>query len=234
MGGGAWAQGNLASAGALLTASYPINPSAPSTWEGRSKDHRVSDPHTLHVYAIGLMLENVGKNTLQANILVNDRRVGPAGHLNTGVPDFSSEFVDLGSGAFVDYTGPGNMLTTVFPWSASSKEHMEPDAAHLTAYRMGIRKVIPGFAGELEGKIALQNNGLPRAGNVEALAVIDAGYVPVGIGGTTSFEGFGRLLYRMGPFAESNLFIYTAASKDHEVSDTGRTWVQVSLLRKKP
>jgi hypothetical protein len=230
VGGGAWAAAS--GAGGLLTASYPADPQNLTTWEGRSKDHLVGNPHLLFVFAVGLHLSGVNRPTLRSNIVVSQSTGGPANHPEATLPNQSDGFLDLSGGAIDNWGGAGNMLTLSFPWVARGKDHEVADPATITLYRIGISKVIAGF-GELEQLYKLTNNA-GSTGVVEAEATLDSGFVPVGFSGFSAFNGAGRMLTRMGPADVNTVTRFIAASKDHVVADGGTTFMLLSQLRRKP
>jgi hypothetical protein len=139
--------------GNLATASFP---STEFSWKTRSKDHDISDPANLRVFAIGLRRNlPVGKvigviakaDSGQANHPAADATVAPG-------------FALTGGGAEVHFNGDGNLLwkleasTSLAPtFSAASKDHLHPDPSTLTAYALGICLALPvdGFGGAAQG-----------------------------------------------------------------------------------
>ena len=224
VGGGAWA--TQAGPGAFLTASYPFDPNTLRTWEGRSKDHAVSEPHVLIVYAIGLKISGVSRNTLLGHMSVNQMTSAPS-----AVPvaaAASSEDISLSGGALVNWTGPGNLLTRVTTSDASSKEHGWPDEATINHYIISISSLVGTH--ELEGNSQLTQ--VSGGGVLTAKVTLADGFVPTGVSGISIYQGVGRLLTRVAPFSASQYF---AESKDHLVTDSsGHLFVLLHSLRQKP
>jgi hypothetical protein len=137
IGGGA--QVNWSGEGSLLTSSYPSNR---ITWTSSSKDHEKSSPATITTYAIGLKC-NVGGLNLQQHIQKSSST--PGGHLtaNTSSP---AGYVMVGGGAFVNFSGAGNLLTASYPrdirtWQARSKDHVDSCTATLDVYCVSLKVV---------------------------------------------------------------------------------------------
>jgi len=235
VGGGAWASYN--GAGALLTASYPFDPSQLTTWEGRSKDHGIVDAHVLIVYAIGLRLDGVSRSTLLSNMFVNRRSSAVESHPYIFAPRFSPGIFDTSVGCFVDWHGAGNLLTSCDPDNgARSKDHEWADPASITQYRLGISEQIANF-GTLQNDLFVNGASDIGTGALEARVSRPSGFVPTGVGGYDNANGVfvtpGRLLTRLAPFTE-NLNIAAAASKDHLFEDLGSVHVHLFVLRKAP
>jgi hypothetical protein len=214
VGGGAWAQ--WSSAGAMLTASYPFDAEL-TTWEARSKDHIVADPHILFTYAIGMQLQGVTRETLRAQIKVTTA-TSPVSSRPIAVATGPMNELPLGGGAKVDYTGAGNMLVWSRPglcaglsctsWTAGAKDHLFDDPASITAYSITMSEEIPGF-GRLFVQIE-ESNPIPvfEGGPGSTRLELEPGMVLTGLGADAHAfdppQGPGRMLVRMGPASHAS------------------------------
>jgi len=126
-------------AGNLATASFP---STEFSWKARSKDHDISDPSNLRVFAICLR-----RDLPVGNVVTRIDRAdsGQANH-PAAVASLDPGFALTGGGAEVHWQGAGNLLwklepsTSISPsFSAASKDHVDPDPSTLTVYALGIR-----------------------------------------------------------------------------------------------
>lgn len=133
---GGGARVNWTGAGNLLTASFPATN---GVWEARAKDHRVSDPAAITVYAIGLRAKNgaVPKSTLVSAQSSSKPHAGKQVFLSEG-------WTLSGGGARVNWNGAGNLLFKSAPdgsevWSGLSKDHIDPSPASITVFAIGIR-----------------------------------------------------------------------------------------------
>src|SRR5258707_10281987 len=108
VGGGACA--NWSGAGSLLFASYPT-PGLRS-WLGAAKDHDISDPSTITVWAIGLR-ESFLKRFGMVVRLKEVTSSPPVNHPN--ISPVTPGFHLTGVGARVNWSVAGNLLTACFP-----------------------------------------------------------------------------------------------------------------------
>jgi len=133
---------NWSGAGNLATASAP---SGANGWRARSKDHYTASPATATAYAIGIngSIPGVGIIT---NI-VNGGTSGVAAH-PAFTQTLTSGYALSGCGAFVKWTGNGNLLWKLRPTSpaagqaacsAASKDHLLPAPASISSYSIGLR-----------------------------------------------------------------------------------------------
>lgn len=243
--------------GALLWESRPLDPGL-STWVASSKDHEVSSPHRLSVYAIGLRLKTsdwvpIAKSAVQPFIM-------PAGH-NSGYPshapvdsvgDIASGTPSLffGSGARLNWTCCGALLTqSIVRYDsfrsigiASGKVHRYPDPSTIDVYGIGMHReesltnqfkshVIPGF-GRLEFKVRHGTGGAVDTGVAVAMLDVEAGYVLTGIGGESKWTtGGGRMLFGLKPTGThtGQIGVY---SKDHQSSSKGYNKASLVQIRK--
>ena len=132
-------QVNFRGAGNIATASFP---SSPFSWKARSKDHDISDPSNLRVFAVCLRKQlPVGV----VEVAVTRADSGQAPH-PSAVATVSPGFALTGGGGEVHFNGAGSLLYNLQPsvsfdatFAASSKDHIDPDPSTLTAFAVGIR-----------------------------------------------------------------------------------------------
>jgi hypothetical protein len=114
-----------------------------------SKDHGVSDLHSIHVYAIGLKIQGVSAATLRS--VMQAVKSSPSSLVShpTNQVSVNTGYTLIGGGAKVDWTGYGNLLVDSYPsvnfWYVASKDHIWSSPARITAYAIGIQNYIPGF-----------------------------------------------------------------------------------------
>jgi vibriolysin len=135
VGGGA--RTNWAGAGSLLFASYPT--ADLRGWVGSGKDHDVSDPATITVWAIGLKESFLRRNRMVVR-LSEMTSSPPTNHPR--VTYVVNDFNLTGVGARVNWDGAGNLLTASFPQDrqtvvAEAKDHRVADPSTITAYAIG-------------------------------------------------------------------------------------------------
>lgn len=222
VGGGAWADYG-AGQGALLTASYPKDDF--TTWVAESKDHFISSPHYLHVYAIGIRLNGVSRSTL-LNYMDYSSQLSPVMNHPSTSATVHEGYRLIGGGARVFWYGYGNLLTASYPlngytWSVGSKDHHMSDPSRIQAYAIGITTGnIPGF-GTLTVRLGNVQSGYVAGGPVDIESAVDYGYVYSCWGGRSTWTNYGRLLTRIGPSYVTNHFF--VSSKDHMFLDGGTT-----------
>ncbi|QIK61482.1 hypothetical protein G7050_17175 [Dysgonomonas sp. HDW5A] len=228
VGGGA-SISHIGNSGALLTGSFP-NMSL-TKWTATSKDHLEKQLHTLTVYAIGIKLKGVTKNTLKSYMTVQTATtIGVAGKItNTNVNMLSGYMIVGGGAEIIQKSGPGVLLTKssqdyyvvsgavmLNSWRAQAKDHIEQSTADLKAYVIGIKKDIPGF-GELETfstrKFAWST---ASSGAFTTTVDIEAEWVPTCVGAGANWNGYGRMLYSMKPSYHQ----FSGTTTDHLKADT--------------
>jgi len=245
VGGGAWAE--YSGAGALLTASFPKDQNL-TGWSASSKDHLQPDVHRLHVYAIGLMLKGLSRQSLFSKISILQTTSNQDPHPTATTPITTGSLVVLGGGARVDWTSPGNLLTTSVPgcfipvrggtplalcWQAASKDHILPSPATITTFAIAIPQTIAGW-GTLDVKYLESDSSSVATGVASANAQVPAGYVLAAIGGSAQTDsGPGRMLFRMSPAVSSNTAILVQ-SKDHVKVSAGNASAFAVVVKKAP
>lgn len=137
VGGGAKA--NYTGNGSILYASYPT--SGLGGWVGSAKDHNISDPATITVWAIGLRESFLKDAGMRVSSFSNTSSPAVNHPSDTFVvPDFYL----TGVGARVNWKSNGNLLTASFPQDhhtvvVKGKDHQVADPATITAYAIGFR-----------------------------------------------------------------------------------------------
>lgn len=122
------------------TASYP---DTPYTWRAKSKDHINSHPASTRVYAVGLQqyIEGVG------NIAVMTASASsPSAQHPSSYAGLTPGYALTGCGAWVQWTGAGNLLTKIKPATSgglygcegASKDVKHYSPAVITTYATGI------------------------------------------------------------------------------------------------
>jgi vibriolysin len=129
---------NWSGSGNLATASAP---SGANGWRVRSKDHQYSSPATAQAYAIGLNSSIAGVGTISG--VVNGGTSAVVAHPSY-TATLGAGYALSGCGAFVNWTGAGNLLWQIKPASATtctvaSKDHNISAPASISGYTIGIR-----------------------------------------------------------------------------------------------
>lgn len=126
-------------AGNLGIASFPITE---FSWKACSKDHGISDPSNLQVFAICIK-KNIAVGTVTVAITKADSNQAPHPE---AVALVKPGFALVGGGAEVHWNELGNFLWKLEPstsqaqsFSAASKDVIYPDPSIITAYALGIR-----------------------------------------------------------------------------------------------
>jgi hypothetical protein len=199
--------------GAMLTASHPNNDL--SGWVVSSKDHEIDSPHQLITYVIGLKIAGMTRAQLHSSVFVSINDSGSADHTDmaTGIPN--DQFVMVGGGFRVDWSGAGNLGTASFPdtettWRARSQDADIADPANLRVYAMCLRRNLP--VGQIHVSIG-------RADSIQAphpfvVANVAPGFALVGGGAEVRTAGPGNYLWKLEPSTD-NSPTFSAAAKDH-------------------
>lgn len=128
---------NWSGAGNLATASAPYGASA---WRVRSKDHKESSPATAQAYAIGISSSIPGVGSI-GNV-INSGTSSVVAHPSY-TQGLSAGYALSGCGAFVNWSGAGNLLWRIKPvnsgCSAASKDHIDSSPASISSYAIGLR-----------------------------------------------------------------------------------------------
>ena len=133
---------NWSGYGNLATASAP---SGATGWRVRSKDHQYSSPATATAYAIGVNGFIGGVGTI-SNV-VNGGTSGVASH-PAFTQGLTTGYALSGCGAFVNWSGAGNLLWQIKPTSpaagqtacaVASKDHNISSPASISGYSIGLQ-----------------------------------------------------------------------------------------------
>jgi hypothetical protein len=212
----------------FLTASFPVDQ---RTWFAAGKDHEISSPASITVWAFAVEDPN--------DIWDVQIRSGTSAALSQPMVNvaLTDDYVLTGGGAFVDYRGAGNMLTASFArttdtsdnpdwyiWEAHSKDHEILDPAHLTVYAIGIRLRgapvnSPGVANRLFLAATTVAEDKP-----ELLVQVQGGGVGPLTGGGAFDEyghGAGNMLTACGPSDQTAKFWFVRGS-DHRIASPAK------------
>ena len=200
IGGGA--VDNWSGTGNMLTASHPVGV---NSWFAAGKDHEVASPASITAFAIAIRDPNN-----EWDVTISSETSDPANHPQA-VAILPPGFMLTGGGAFVDYTGSGNLLTASFPnssssWEARSKDHDIADPARITAYAIGLRSRT-GVA--LQGIVQSATGAVAQHPMTQV--ALAPGWTLSGGGAIDNWSGNGNLLTASYPLGQS----WLAAGKDH-------------------
>lgn len=251
-GGGAYVDYG-SGAGALLWESRPADNNL-ITWLASSKDHIVSSPHILHVYAYGMRLKAndgtyIAVSTLRGNYFrYLEYTSSPAVHWPVYGTSTSAETF-LGAGARTNWSCCGSLLTSLKTTGApiysglsvSGKDHVESDPSTITAYAIctwvdwqthsSMSITIPNF-GELGFSWKSIQGSSVGTGVAVAYGDADPGWNIIGPGGSAQWtSGPGRLLFGIKPTGTYSDQI-TVYSKDHRAISAGYNTVDFSEAKK--
>ena len=131
---------NWTGAGNIATASYP---DSTQTWRGKSKDHGILSPAPAQVYSIGIKRSIAGVGNIVTNIATGDSTYAAHPSSTAILP---SGYALSGCGAFVNWSGAGNLLWKIKPVNpstqhgceAASKDHVYSSPATIRTYAIGI------------------------------------------------------------------------------------------------
>ncbi len=212
------------------------------TWLASSKDHYYPAARSLHVWAIGLRVKKTDGTWLPRSELKSRISYNAA----TGSPSLSpsvtctSRYSNLG----VDIIGGGakangghqlltssrfkQVATYIGGWTAGAKAHIYPEYASVSAYCISIDRYIPGVGGVTAFPLMTSHTASFGSDYVEASVPLSD--LPTCYGGSATYNGAGRMLYRLSP-ADGTITRGAAASKDHGFYDGGTTTVDLMVFR---
>jgi len=206
----------------LLTACNPITQYA---WFAKGKDHR-----TPGLAYLTVLVQAIYDPTDEWDVVIRHETSDPAAH-PSAVVTLPPGYIMTGGGAFVDWTGDGNLLTASFPsgdssWEARSKDHEVSDPARITSYVIGIKNRDP--------RVVVEHIIQSATSSVEAHPKVDApldpGWTLSGAGARDNWTGAGNLLTTVLPLALG----CRAKGKDHLESDPASLTAFVIGIRVKP
>jgi hypothetical protein len=216
VGGGATGD---ADPGALLTASYPS--ADRSAWLASSASHRVSSPHRLEIYAIGMKIQGMSRADLLANLHYGQLESSTAAHPTVTLGAPPSGFTLISGGFRVN--GPLNLATNSFPslgvnWRVASQDHINPSPCTITAFAISIRTNLPGV-GTVECFITHSTS--PEEAHPGATVLASSSTALTGIGAQTFTGGPGQFLFHLRPHGIKNGGAQVT-SKDHIKPSPGK------------
>lgn len=233
VGGGAQTvdpNGNPANVDAVLTAAYPVNDGTFSTYVAANKDHGgIFYYSDLYVYVIGIKLLSGGTaiptSAITPHLTLQDAESISANHptYTIGVPAGNVNRI-LSGGALDDYgSGYGNLLVendwTSNSSTASGKDQKEADPSQIWDYCLSIdNNYISGFGYLNVTNYTGLNDVTTRLSTVAI--TVPSGWGITGVGGKSTYTGYGRLLYNMYAPSTSQVIIST---KDQDVQDISGT-----------
>ncbi|TDX01175.1 hypothetical protein [Dinghuibacter silviterrae] len=210
---------------AVLTAAYPVPDGNFATYAASDKDHGgIFYNSDLYVYVIGIKLFSQSGTVIPTSSITNNLAIisgtsGSAEHPFITLP-VTSGYTLISGGAQDNYgTGYGNLLTeNNYDDGASyagGKDQKEPDPCTITAYALEWNnQPIPGYGSFL---LTYQNGQAIVNQRLMSLSVGALGGCAVaGVGGVSTYTGYGRLLYGVYSPAYN---VGEFQSKDQDVSD---------------
>jgi len=229
VGGGAHAFDNTSSApitgaGAFLTESRPNG--SLTLWRGRSKDHMVSDPHYLTVYAIGMKIDGVTSTYLRSQISLDSTVSSSANH-PTAEKSVPSGYMLIGGGAFDNYSGYGNMLVKSYPknsttWYVEGKDHRRADPCSITAYAIGLNNISYANVGYIQTDYIWEDNYVPYGYNHAETYVTNDDWGLTCPGGKDTYYNLGRMMISIRPDIPSwRTYDVSTWSSDNYYMDNG-------------
>ena len=154
------ARDNWRGAGNMLTASYPSSDN--TAWTAYGKDHEAGygDPATITVYAVAIYDPD---DIWEVKVF----RAGPTpkskGWISQDAP-LEPGYVMVGGGAEVRYGNEhGTLLYASRPdldgkkWAVAAKDHVEPSAATISAYAIGLKCKAKGV--KVSSKVSTNSSG---------------------------------------------------------------------------
>lgn len=136
-------------AGSLLTASFP---NSDGSWEARSKDHDIPDPARITAYVIGIKPNKPNAPPVRHVIRQFTGSISSTPVATVSLDDPHkppSPFQLCGGGAFDQWSGAGNLLTSSFPsiptersrsWTATGKDHIHLSPAAIEVFAVGVTR----------------------------------------------------------------------------------------------
>jgi hypothetical protein len=211
--------------GALLLESRPLDGKL-STWVASSKDHVLFNFHSLMVWAIGIRLEGISRETLLGNMrLISNRTTQPvAEHHPDDIVFFpDSRYSVIGGGASLRHavnSCGGSLLTATYPlsngWYAKGKDHIQSCETWIDVWAIGIKPFIPDF-GNLDITRQTKSMFFNTGGRKQTdLLELPPGFVPASLGAHADWgAGVGRLLWKIRPVNRGAV----VGDKDHVQED---------------
>ncbi|MCW5909604.1 MAG: hypothetical protein KIT62_00940 [Cyclobacteriaceae bacterium] len=227
---------------AFITESRPDF--ANNAWVVSTKDHRFTDVHSVKIAAIGIKLLNFSSSQVRSYMQVFTNTSTTQAHptISVTVP---SDYQLIGGGARVNYgSGAGNLLTVSVGWPfgniwiAESKDHFISSPASITAYAIGIKKIIPnlycnsgcdpgGFFDVSEGVSPIIY--APSGSSLATTPLTGNGWAISSVGAAVGYSGAGRMLQEIFPGELSQ--VATSRSRDQSSASPGSMYVNVIRIK---
>lgn len=218
--------------GAFISASYPSTDGA--SWKVSYKDHLYSYSYAASAYVVGLKLNGI--SNLRSMLRYSFGSAASPSHLSEATARrFPGDMVMVGGGAYVNYTGAGQMLVVTQPvadasgWFARSKDHSISDPEIVNAVTVNLPRCPSGFGGCLEASVVgfvdtgINGTGFGVRQSSTFLRAPAGGlnFVGTSVGGAAGYSSWGRLLQVIAPsyqFGDAGPYV-GVLSKDHDVAD---------------
>jgi hypothetical protein len=230
VGGGAETQGDYG----LLQASYD----GLGGWRANAKDHCAAGAYPLRAYSIGLRVDGLTQAQLNQFMTFNEAYSVPAQHpsVKAYVPPgfqliggyaWAGELGWSPTGQLLVASAAGNDVNGDY-WYAESKDHCVAVSASVYAAVIGITNdPIPGVG--LIHRSFWNNVVYCPGGFCTATISVGSGHALTSVGAWGSYNGAGRLLTQLVPFANWPAGTgpgATVKSKDHVSGDSGNLGAQ--------
>ena len=232
VGGGAWVPTGQDFPGAFIIDQRVVLGSR-AAFRASSKSHDRSHPHQLMVFVFGLKLLGVPRDQLVSNLSeVHGSTI--ANSTPETWFDVPSGRILLSGSVFVPWfqgSGPGHLLVGSWgsgsSWGVRSKDHIHPQALDTSGFATSIASSVGGIdlVGVESGTAVSVNSGVAEA------KVAAPRMALTGIGAWASYNGPGRMLFKIAPSLDGQHIV--VQSKDHLHSDGGTTWVNALGLRER-
>lgn len=206
-------------------------------YAARSKDCMYRTPHRLYVYAVGLRIKGVSRQTIANCMIYKESGLSQYAHWPATSISVPSGYRILAGGGTVYYYGSGGHFSYSFPsgnkWLVQARDHISPEITRIKAYAIGIKDYIPGF-GYLDVDIQSFVDHSKREYLTNRYLSIENRWAVGSTGAYSFFNGTGRLLRGFKPYVVRNNFEVRASSKDCKRACSGGLNVYATILRKRP
>jgi hypothetical protein len=193
--------------GNLLTGSYPA---ATDRWRATGKDHEISSPASIDVWAIAIIDPDDEWETV-VETADSDRRSHPERSISV-----KTGYVMVGGGAKANWNVSGQLLTESAPvgrdsWKGASKDHHQSEPSTVAVSVVGIRPK----NGSKNIEIRVREIVTSVAQHPEGRCPAPDGCRLIGGGARSNWAGDGNLL--TASFPDGNDWV--AKAKDHGTAD---------------
>jgi hypothetical protein len=202
------------------------------TWHSRSKDHITPGNTVFNGYSIGMRIAGVSAAYLRSKMRVFTKESSIANHPNTSV-SVPSNYLLIGGGAEVKYSGTGNLLVHSYPkgntWHVKSKDHQVADRATIKAYAIGIENISFPNVGHIE-TFCFTDDKYTSGGFISDRVFLERGWALTCPGAKTDFYGEGRMITGIYPDYAERIIV---SSTDHIQGDRGTLSTYALGVRKR-